>query len=30
MDDGTPKKYTRPTYIKNNLWGDPRLDGEMM
>jgi hypothetical protein len=30
MMQETPRKYAKPTYIKNNLRGDPRLDGKMM
>jgi len=30
MMQGTPRKYTEPTYTKNDLRGDPRLDGKMM
>jgi len=30
MMQGTPRKYTKPTYTKNGLREDPRLDGKMM
>jgi len=30
MTQGTPRKYTKPTYTKNGLRGNPRLDGKMM
>jgi hypothetical protein len=30
MMQQTPKKYTKPTYTKNNQRGDPRPDGKMM
>jgi hypothetical protein len=30
MMQETPRKYTNPTYTKNNLRGDPRLDGKRM
>jgi hypothetical protein len=26
----TPRKYAKSTYSKNDLRGDPRLDGKMM
>jgi len=30
MDDATPRKHSKPTYIKNDLRGDPKLGGKMM
>jgi len=30
MTQETLRKYTKPTYTKNNPSGDPRLDGKMM
>jgi hypothetical protein len=30
MMQETPRKYAKPTYTKNELRGDPRLDGKMM
>jgi hypothetical protein len=28
MMQETPRKYAKPTYTKNDLRGDPRLDGK--
>jgi hypothetical protein len=30
MMQETPRKYTKPTYTKNDLRGDPRPDEKMM
>jgi len=29
MMQETPRRYAKPTYTKNELRGDPRLDGKM-
>jgi hypothetical protein len=29
MMQETPRKCTKPTYTKNDLRGDPKLDGKM-
>jgi hypothetical protein len=30
MMQETPRKYNKPTYAKDNLRGDRKLDGKMM
>jgi hypothetical protein len=30
MMQGTPRKYTKPTYTKNGRREDPRLDGNII